>query len=73
MLVILPKSIICDTECTGTATDSLTVSSKHWIIPCCAVPRYNETLIIPRMTEIADFEQRWWQRGKTVDCSFKLL
>jgi len=23
------------------------------------------------MTAIADFEQRWRQRGKTLDCSFK--
>jgi len=23
-------------------------------------------LIIPRITAIADFEQRWWQRGKTL-------
>jgi len=27
--------------------------------------------IIPRITVIADFEQRWRQRGKTTDCSFK--
>jgi len=29
------------------------------------------TLIIPRITAVADFEQRWRQRGKTADCSFK--
>jgi len=25
------------------------------------------------MTAIADIEQRWRQRGKTADCSFKIL
>jgi len=29
-------------------------------------------LIIPRMTAIADFEQKWCQRGKNANCSFKL-
>jgi len=28
-------------------------------------------LIITRITAIADLEQRWRQRGKTGDCSFK--
>jgi len=28
-------------------------------------------LIIPQITAVAEFEQRWWQRGKTPDCSFK--
>jgi len=30
-------------------------------------------LIIPQMTAIADFKQRWRQRGKTPDCSFKQI
>jgi len=30
-------------------------------------------LIIPRMTAIADFEERWQQRGKTPDCSLMKL
>jgi len=28
-------------------------------------------VICPHKTAIADFEQRWRQRGKTTDCSFK--
>jgi len=30
-------------------------------------------LIIPRMAAIADFKQRWRQRGKTPDCSFNQM
>jgi len=29
-------------------------------------------LIIPLITAISDFEQRWRQRGKTTDCSFNV-
>jgi len=50
--------------------DSCTLSSNIGLIQ--AVPCRGTThvkIIIPQ-TAIADFEQRWRQRGKTEDCSF---
>jgi len=58
----------------GAVTDSLTVSSN--IVFIHAVPcrgcwsTTHVKLIVPRMTAIAGFEQRWRQREKMPDCSF---
>jgi len=77
MLVILPKRVICDCESSTTpaVTDRHTLSSNIVFIsavPCQGCQGTTRVkLIITRLTAIADFKQRWRQRGKTVDCSFK--
>jgi len=54
--------ILNDRIHTGAVTDS---SSKH------TRGTTHVKLIILYMTAVADFKQRWRQRGKTTDCSFK--
>ena len=66
------RSRICDLRMpvsTPTAARSPQNIGFVRAVPCRGTTHVK--LIIPRITAIADFEQRWRQRGKTVDCGFK--
>jgi len=75
MLVILPKRIFCECDSTSHSPQTLCSSALCRVEGVADCSTIHVKLIITPMTAIADFEQRWRQRGKkhwTAALTFKL-